>query len=98
MSMSMLDGVLEERVHNWHKRTIGQLTEKIPNPDSPDRDRGDNIHPGYKENSVLAPMLADPRAWTDQKVHVDEPHKENKDRDGRKLFRLSLEILLKQDK
>src|SRR5688572_19365264 len=66
MSTSVLDRILEDRIHHRHKRTFHQLDEKIPDPNPADGDRGNEIHPPNNKGALCASMCRDPWARADK--------------------------------
>src|SRR5215211_8660159 len=97
MSVSVLDGVFEKRIHYRHERPFCQLVQKIPNPDTAYRNWGNNVHPTYREPDMRAGVFADSRTRPDKEIHIDQTHEQNKDRNRRKPPWLSLQILHKKD-
>src|SRR5215218_7435833 len=97
MSVSVLDGVREKRIHYRNKRAFCQLVQKIPNPETANRDRSDDVQPAYRERKMRTGVFANSRTRADKKIHIDETHEQNKESHHRKAFRLSLQVLHQKD-
>src|SRR6476620_826348 len=87
VSVPVLDGVFEERIHRREKRPAFKLTEVVPQPKSADSYRRDNVHPAHIETSALEPGRVDSRRRGDQPEHVEHAHEQYEQRHPYQRFR-----------
>src|SRR5260221_13305812 len=97
MPVAVLDRSLKIRILDRHQRPFRELAKIPPEPDPADRDRTDKIQPVNVKSTLFQTARYNAVARPYKPIHIDEPHKENENRERRDPSGTPLEVLLEQN-